>query len=75
MALKTLEKQTDLESELPYYLVTTGLGRQSKAHIPKNENESLCGYGGEIMKKVDAEVVEKFREKCSKCQRIMKQNN
>lgn len=62
-AIKTKDSPT-------YFLVTTGLGRQSKAHIPGENGEALCGYGGDIMKEVNREVVEKFRDKCSKCQRL-----
>lgn len=69
----TKEDSSDQE-ESPYYLVTTGMGRQCKAHLPKDGDESVCGYGGSRMKRVDKEVVEKFHKKCVKCQRKKQKN-
>lgn len=62
------KKERFTDEEAPYYLVTTGIGRQGKAHVPTEDEEALCGYGGSRMKRVDTEVVEKFHQKCSKCQ-------
>ena len=54
--------------ETPYFIVTTGTGRNGKAHIPDPENGgTVCGKHGKNLKKVDAETVEKFYKKCCRC--------
>lgn len=63
-------KKGEIETESPIYIVTTGTGRQGKAHLLNEKGESLCGKEGRNCKTVDAETVEIYYEKCQRCLKL-----